>query len=171
MGSPVAVTERLYLDGFRDDDALALSRLGTAEVTRYLSGEAWTISSTQASISLWRDIEAGLGLTTWALRLRDSGELIGSCGFAGTNAVWLRSEAVIEIGWTLGRAWWGRGLATEAARAAMSKGLSKYPPDHFVSKCHVENHASERVMQRIGMRRVGIVQGSWPAPTVLYRLV
>jgi ribosomal-protein-alanine N-acetyltransferase len=58
--------------------------------------------------------------TTWAIRLRETGELIGTCGFAGTNMPWLRFDTVIEVGWTLGEQWWGRGLATEAASAAVS---------------------------------------------------
>jgi RimJ/RimL family protein N-acetyltransferase len=102
--------------------------------------------------------------------LRDSDELIGTCGFAGTNMPWLRFDYVIEVGWTLGRRWWGRGLATEAAKAALQVGLSRYPTERFISKCHIDNTASERVMLRIGMERVGIVRGTFAAPTVLCRL-
>ena len=167
----VSVTERLVLESFRQDDAPALARLGTPEVVRYLGGVPWTVASAEESINLWRAIEERLGITTWAVRLRQSSELIGSCGFAGTNVAWLRFDVVIEIGWTLGQAWWGQGLATEAARAALDRGLAAYPPERFLAKCHPENLASERVMVRVGMRRVGLVQGVWPAPTVVYRLV
>ena len=166
----MAVTERLTLESFRDADAPALARLGNPEVVRYLGGVPWTIASAQESINLWRTIQNRLGITTWAVKLRHSGELIGSCGFAGTNVDWLHFDGVIEIGWTLGQAWWGQGLATEAARAAMDRGLAVYPRERFLAKCHPQNLASERVMVRIGMRRVGLVQGAWPEPTVLYRL-
>ena len=171
VNSTVAVTERLVLKRFVDADAPALAALGTTEVVRHLGGTPWTLSSARESIRVWRDIEERLGITTWAVRLRGSDELIGSCGFAGTNVAWLRFDVVIEIGWTLGRIWWGQGLATEAARAALERGLADYPPTRFVSKCSIENRASARVMQRIGMRRVGVVQGAWPDPTLVYRLV
>lgn len=177
VGSVVATTARLVLQRFTDGDVDALVGLGTPEVVRYLGDEPWTASTARQSIGLWRQIEQRLGITTWAVRLRGSGKLIGTCGFAGTNAAWLRFDFVIEIGWTLGRPWWGRGLATEAARAALDVGLAAYPAERIVSKCHIDNLASERVMQRLGMRRIGVVQGSRPVglaalmgPTILYRL-
>ena len=122
MDPHVAVTGRLILDRVSDNDASALASLGTAEVVRFLGGTPWTVSSVRESISIWRAIEERLGITTWVVRLRESGELVGTCGFAGTNVSWLRFDAVIEIGWTLGRTWWGRGLATEAARAGTGRG-------------------------------------------------
>lgn len=167
----VAVTDRLVLDRVADDDAEDLAGLGTVEVVRFLGGTPWTVSSVRESISIWRDIEERLGITTWVVRTKESGEIVGTCGFAGTNVPWLRFDAVIEIGWTLGRRWWGQGLATEAARAALGVGLTTYQPEQFVSKCHVDNLSSEKVMQRIGMRRVGVVQGGWPEPTIVYRMV
>ena len=166
----VAATARLILDSWSDDDVEDLAAIGTHEVVRYLEGTPWTRASARESIALWREIEARLGVTTWAVRLRESGELIGTCGFAGTNAPWLRFDFVIEIGWTLARAWWGQGLATEAAQAALARGTAVHDRARIISKCHIENTASERVMHRIGMRRVGVVQGGWPSPTVVCRL-
>jgi RimJ/RimL family protein N-acetyltransferase len=166
----VAETERLVLAHWSDDDVDALSRLGTADVVRHLGGQPWRTATARESVDLWRQINERLGITTWAIRLRRSGELIGTCGFASTNAPWLRYDFVIEIGWTLGRPWWGRGLATEAAKAALAEGLSRYPAERIISKCHIDNTASERVMQRIGMRRIGVVKGTWPAPTIVYRM-
>lgn len=165
----VAATERLVLDRWTDDDAVPLARIGTIEVVRYLGGVPWTLATARQSIDQWRGIDERLGVTTWAVRLRGTGELIGTCGFAGTSVPWLRAGYVIEIAWTLGRRWWGQGFATEAAQAALGVGLGRYAPERIVAKCHVDNAASERVMHRIGMERVGIVQGQWPEPTVVSR--
>lgn len=167
---PVVESSRLVLERWRDDDVTDLAAIGTAEVVRFLGGTPWTIDAARESIELWRQIENRLGITTWAVRLRGSGELVGTCGFAGTNAPWLRFDFVIEIGWTVGRTWWGQGIATEAASAALAYGQTRYESRRFISKCHIENSASERVMNRIGMRRVGVVQGAWPAPTIVARL-
>jgi RimJ/RimL family protein N-acetyltransferase len=166
----IASTERLTLETWSDDDAADLAAIGSAQVVRYLGGEPWTEATARSLIALWRGIEDRLGVTTWAVRLRSSGELVGTCGFAGTNAPWLRFEHVVEVGWTLGRPWWGQGLATEAAGAAIGVGLGRIPPDRIISKCHVDHVASERVMQRIGMRRVGVVRGAEDHGTVLYRM-
>lgn len=162
-------TSRLVLERWSDDDVGDLTRIGSPDVVRFLGGTPWTIESARESIELWRQIEERLGISTWALRVRDTGELIGTCGFAGTNVPWMRFDFVIEIGWTLGEPGWGRGYATEAASGALRYGETMYEPRRFVSKCHIENAASERVMYRIGMRRVGVVQGAWPAPTVIAR--
>ncbi|HZU71906.1 MAG TPA: GNAT family N-acetyltransferase [Acidimicrobiales bacterium] len=166
----VAETDRVGLWPWSDADAEVLALLGTDEVVRYLGGLPWTVDTAWASIELWRQIERRLGITTWAVKLSDTGELIGTCGFAGTNVSWLRFDFVIEIGWTLGRPWWRQGLATEAARAALEIGLAFYPAERIISKCHPENLASERVMRRLGMRRIGLIQGNWSQPTLLYRL-
>jgi RimJ/RimL family protein N-acetyltransferase len=170
VGSTVDVTPRLVLEGWTDADVEALARIGTAEVVRYLGGAAWTTATALESIELWRQIQERLGITTWAVRLRETDELIGTCGFAGTNVTWLRFEFVIEIGWTFGRAWWGRGFATEAAQAALRVGLARYPAERIIAKCHIDNTASERVMHRIGMHRVGVVRGDFAAPTIVCRL-
>lgn len=169
MGA-IAESPRLVLESWSDEDVEDLAAIGTGEVVRFLGGADWTTATAHESIQLWREIEDRLGITTWAVRLRDSSELIGTCGFAGTNVPWLRFDFVIEIGWTLARPWWGKGLATEAAAAALACGLERYPPERIVSKCHIDNAASERVMHRIGMQRVGVVQGAWPEPTILCRL-
>ena len=170
MTELVAETSRLVLRKWSDADVEPLAQIGTADVVRFLGGTPWTAATARESIYLWRQIEGRLGITTWAVCERSSGNLIGTCGFAGTNMPWLRFDFVIEIGWTFGSRWWGHGLATEAARAALDVGLRQYPPERFLSKCHVENRASERVMHRIGMHRVGIVQGTFSGPTVLHRL-
>lgn len=111
--------------------------------------------------------EAGLGVTTWAVAWRDSGELIGSCGYARTNAAWMSSH-VVEIGWLIDFRLWGTGLASEAGRAALGIGEERLDPSRIVSKCDVRNVRSEKVMQRIGLRRAGVVARG-DSSTVVYR--
>ena len=138
----VAETPRLVLTTWAEADVEPLAAIGTAEVVRYLGGTPWTTSTARESIDLWGQ----------------------------ANAPWLRFDFVIEIGWTLAHAWWRRGFATEAARAALEKGVGQYGAERIVSKCSINNTASEAVMHRIGMRRVGVVRGSWPDDTVVCRL-
>jgi RimJ/RimL family protein N-acetyltransferase len=75
----------------------------------------------------------------------------------------------VEIGWLLGRSWWGQGLATEAAAAALRTGLRVVEAARIVSKCDAVNAASEQVMVRIGMRRAGAISREGGC-TVVYRL-
>ena len=126
MTSTVARSERLVLRGWDDADVGDLAAIGTPEVVRYLGGKPWTEATGRESINLFRSIGETLVVTTWAVELRSTGELIGTCGYARTNVDWLRRDYVVEIGWTLGRPWWGRGLASEAARAALGLAMPEY---------------------------------------------
>lgn len=72
-----------------------------------------------------------------------------------------------EIGWTLHPQVWGRGYATEGAHALLGYAFSQLNAHRVVAFCHVENTASYRVMERMGMRREGRtretvwLQGAW----------
>jgi len=92
--------------------------------------------------------ERGFGL--FALERIDSGELIGFTGLATPDFLPEILPAV-EIGWRLGRAHWGQGLATEAATAALAFGFERVGLDRIVSVHTVGNDASGRVMQKLGM--------------------
>ena len=58
----------------------------------------------------------------------------------------------VEIGWRLGRAFWGRGLATEAAAATLRFGLIDRNLGQIISIAQVGNGASDRIMGKLGMR-------------------
>jgi RimJ/RimL family protein N-acetyltransferase len=60
----------------------------------------------------------------------------------------------VEIGWRLGRAFWGCGLATEAAAATLRFGLIDRHLGQIISIAQVGNGASERIMGKLGMRLV-----------------
>lgn len=164
----VAETPRIRLREWRRDDAVALHVIcGDLDVVRYLEGRPW---SAEMAAHFLDDMltRRELGAPeTWAVEDSATRELIGWCGFARTNAPWMRNDFVIEIGWTLARACWGMGLATDAAKAAL--GLELFDPSRIISKCHAENLRSEAVMQRIGMHRVGQVHARRDCETTLYR--
>lgn len=59
----------------------------------------------------------------------------------------------VEVGWRLARAYWGRGYATEAASAAIAFGFDRLHLDEIVSFTAGANLRSQRVMERLGMKR------------------
>lgn len=61
-----------------------------------------------------------------------------------------------EIGWTLARSVWGRGFATEAARATLAFAFETLRLHRVWAYCQPENVASSRIMEKIGMRREGL---------------
>ncbi len=86
-----------------------------------------------------------------AIVLPESGELIGNCGIR------VRDPAAREadIGYELDPRYWGRGYATEAARAMLAHGFGPLGLHRITAECLAENSASAHVLEKIGMRREG----------------
>ena len=66
-----------------------------------------------------------------------------------------------ELGYLLGRRWWGQGLATEAARAVVDWGFRRFRLHKVYARAHVDNRRSWRVMEKLGMTREGVLRGHW----------
>ena len=150
------VTDRLSLRPVTAGDAAAIFE-GYAqdpEVTRYV---AWrphrTIADTEgylaACLAMRLDV-ARVYAVTW----REGGEAIG--------ALHLRCPMPhrVECGYVLARALWGRGLMTEALRAAMDWALAEPSVFRIGAVCDVDNPGSARVMEKAGLEREGLLR-SW----------
>ncbi len=90
----------------------------------------------------------GWGL--WAVEVVADGAF---AGFVGLNPATFEAPftPAVEIGWRLARLYWGQGLATEAARAALDYALGPLNLDEVVSFTTTTNLRSQRVMQKLGM--------------------
>ena len=62
-----------------------------------------------------------------------------------------------EIGWVFNRAYWKKGYATEAAAAVIDAAFREGLAHRVIAMCNPENTASERLMQRLGMRKEGLL--------------
>ncbi len=130
---------------FRDSDTDAYAEmLADPEVMRFLGNpvsrmEAWR--NMAMIVGHWH--LRGYGM--WAVEERASGELVGRVG------CW-RPEGWpgVEVGWTLRRAYWGRGYATEAASASLEYAFEKLDQSRVISLIAPENIASIRVAERLG---------------------
>jgi RimJ/RimL family protein N-acetyltransferase len=147
LAIPTIQTERLTLRSFREDDVRALFELSQdPDVVRYVGDRrAPTLQET------WRAVAGWLGHWTlrdygqWAVEERASGSFIGRAGII--NPVdWPGPE----VGYLLGRQWWGRGYATEAARAAMGWGFREIGFEELISLIDPANTASIAVATRLG---------------------
>ncbi|MCE7079125.1 GNAT family N-acetyltransferase [Streptomyces sp. ST2-7A] len=148
-------TERLMLRRWREEDVAAMAAINAdPEVMRWIGdGSTRDTRSTRAGIeAMEREWEAeGFGL--FAVEVTESGEL---AGFTGPVVPHYLPEVLpaVEVGWRLGRSFQGRGLATEAARAALRFGFGGRGLERVVSVAQIGNDASERVMAKLGMRPV-----------------
>ncbi|GAA3542355.1 GNAT family N-acetyltransferase [Nonomuraea rosea] len=151
---PELATERLVLRGWREEDLEPLMVIyADPEVMRFIGdGSVRTREQTAAGFALMRREWEERGYGMFAVEVREIGEL---AGWAGLTIPHFLPEVLpaVEIGWRLGRPFWGRGIATEAARAALRFGFEEAGLDRIVSICHVDQHASARVMTKLGMRQ------------------
>lgn len=90
----------------------------------------------------------GFGL--WAVEIRDVTPFAGFLGLS-TPRFEAHFTPSVEIGWRFGTEWWGRGYATEGARAVLAFGFDVLHLQEIVSFTVPENARSRRVMEKIGM--------------------
>ena len=146
-------TERLLLRplGQGDFDAVH-SYAAVPENVRYMTFGPNTPEDTRSFLS---DCGRGWDMKPLrkydlALTLRPGGELVGAVGLYLDPGL---REGM--FGWILHRGHWGRGYMTEAASCLMRYGFEELRLHRIYAKCFAENHASYRVMERLGMRREG----------------
>jgi RimJ/RimL family protein N-acetyltransferase len=94
--------------------------------------------------------DRGYGL--WAVEMPAHAAFLGFVGLAPVE-IEVAFAPAVELGWRLARPFWGRGIATEAALAAMRFGLEDLRLSGLVAYTAEGNLRSRAVMERLGMRR------------------
>jgi RimJ/RimL family protein N-acetyltransferase len=140
-------TERLWLRQFRAED-LAAHRAAVDDDPAV----TWAHVRLPLADSLrrWADRLDGWshdGFGMWIAAERSSGRIIGHCGLQR-----LEGGDEVEVGYYFGRASWGQGYATEAARACLRFGFHDRDLARIVAVVRLENQPSRRVLEKIGMR-------------------
>jgi RimJ/RimL family protein N-acetyltransferase len=145
-------TPRLLLRRWRDDDLDAFAAItAQPEVMRYIhDGHTLDRSATAERLALYQRHWDDHGFGLYAVEIKKTGELAGFTGLAVPTFLPEIMPAV-EIGWRLGRAHWGQGLATEAAQAVVAHTRAALGLRRLVSIHVVGNEASARVMAKLGM--------------------
>ncbi|HSJ01431.1 MAG: GNAT family N-acetyltransferase [Verrucomicrobium sp.] len=145
-------TDRLVLRQWQDSDIEPYAALNAdARVMEHFPAPLTREASDAMALKCQKLIEErGWGL--WAVELRESGQFIGHVGLH--VPFWpLPFSPCVEIGWRLAFSAWGRGLATEAARAALRVGFEEAGLQEIVSFTALSNVRSQAVMERLGMKR------------------
>ena len=147
LGIPTIETQRLSLRPFREADVPALfDLLQDPDVVRYVGDRRVpTLQESWRSVAGWLGHWAMRGYGQWAVEERGRGRLIGRAGIINP-AEWPGPE----VGYLLGREWWGHGYATEAANAAMDWGFREIGFEELISLIDPENHRSIAVATRLG---------------------
>jgi RimJ/RimL family protein N-acetyltransferase len=148
-------TPRLLLRKLRQSDWDPFTAMyADPDVMRYI-GTGVTLNREDT----WRSIAGMLGhwqlrgFGMWAIEVKETGELAGRAGFIDPPG-W----PGFELGWLLGKPYWGRGYASEAARAALRHGFEVLGRERIISLIRPDNAPSIRVAERLGETLAGETQ-------------
>jgi ribosomal-protein-alanine N-acetyltransferase len=152
-------TDRLLLRPPVAGDVEALAPMyADPEVMRYLgSGQTLTRAQTERSVRRTMDNWSADGFGLFTTVLRDDDTIIGRVGLIVWNPeTWQPIRAndqgpkELEVGYTLGQAFWGRGYATEAAGAARDFALERLGTQRLIALIIHGNEASTNVARKLG---------------------
>ena len=168
MREVVCSTGRLDLVVPTMEDCGALSAMwGDPEAMRYIGdGSGWSLEKVQERVERAIERHRERGMTFWTVIERASGEVIGQGGLVPIS---FNGEEV-ELGYRLGKAHWGKGYASEIARASAAHGFGALGLEALVAVCYAENLASRRVLIKTGFEEDGESDVYYGVPTVVHRM-
>lgn len=144
-------TERLRLRAFEPADlgSYAARIFGDPAVMKYLParGDALPIERAQRTMDFFNAEWTKTSYGPWAVERAAEGELIGHCGLRYIGEV-----GETEVLYAFGRAYWGQGYATEAARASVAFGFDEMKLDRIIALAVPENVGSRKVMEKCGLK-------------------
>ena len=155
---PDLTTERLLLRRIRMTDAPDMFEYSRdPSVTRYLLWDPHpNIEHTRNYIDYLQDKYRDGKYFDWAIVLKSSGKMIGTCGF---SAVYPEHRSA-EVGYVLNPAFRGQGIGGEALSAVLDFAFHRMALNRVEAKCVDENLSSERVMQKVGMQFEGVARSA-----------
>jgi RimJ/RimL family protein N-acetyltransferase len=145
---PTLRTQRLILRPWLDEDAEPFAAMGADPAVMEHFPSLLSREQSDATIARIRGHFAREGFGFWAIEVPGVTTFAGFAGIARPTFM-----PVVEIGWRFARQHWGHGYATEAAIAARDWGFANLGIDEIVAFVVPGNARSQRVMDRIGMRR------------------
>lgn len=151
VNTPQIRTSRLLLRELREsdfDDYAAMC--ADPEVMEYLGGTPMSASDAWRHMAMLMGHWALLGFGTWAVEESATGAFVGRIGLHYPHG-WPERE----LGWTLARGYWGRGLAAEGCRAVLQYVFGTLGWERLISLIDPENSRSIALAERLGARPEG----------------
>src|SRR5512136_1050757 len=148
MSYPSVKTPRLLLRPLQPADAAVLHRINQSEgVLRYFPNPTPPpLDKVQRFIAGQQAHWEKYGYGNWGILPAGEKEIVGWAGLQ-----FLPELNETEVGFLLDRPFWGKGYATEAARASLDFGFEHFDLDHIIALVHPDNVASRRVIEKCGL--------------------
>lgn len=169
-------TERLLLRAWQISDLPEFAKLNADPKVMEFFPTCLSMNENNALALRLQTLIEQQGWGFWAVELKASQVFIGMLGLNPVSPSLPFSPAT-EIGWRLNSAYWGQGLATEAAQAAVKFGFEQCQLTEIVAFTALQNLRSQALMQRLGMQREAVnfehpalAKGHHLAEHCLYRL-
>ena len=141
-------TDRLIIRTWMPADAPALAAIyGDPETMQYILSGTKTLEQTRETIDRMIEAQEHDGYTIWPVVLKDSSELIGSCGL-----IKMPASGELELGFAFAREARGHGYAFEAAQAVLAFAFEQLRARAAVAYVHPFNAASIALVNKLGMR-------------------
>ncbi len=118
---------------------------------RYVGGSTTSVEESGEKLQRLIDHQERHGFSLWAVVERESATVIGDAGLT----LYAHRGPDVELGYRLKVPYWGKGYATEAARAWLRHAFDELGLRRILAVTHEENEASRRVLEKIGMRYDG----------------
>ena len=153
---PVLETPRLILRKLTMRDAADIYRYSRSrDVARYVLWEAHrTVGESRSYLRYMLKRYRNREPASWGIEWKQTGEIIGTIGF-----MWIQSDnAAAEVGYSLSRDYWNRGIMTEALRAVIGHGFGSMNLNRIEAQHETGNPASGAVMRKCGMQREGTLR-------------
>jgi len=146
-------TERLLLRQWDEEDLSKFAQINLdPDVMEFFPDTLSRKESYKLADKLKGIIEEN-GWGFWAIELKSTHDFIGVAGL-NIPQIELPVKPLVEIGWRFARKHWGKGYATEAAKASIDYGFCNLNLDNIYSFTSVLNKRSIRVMERLGMENM-----------------
>ncbi|WP_456273562.1 GNAT family N-acetyltransferase [Bacillus sp. AK031] len=145
---PVLETERLILREIKRDDAKSIFKnFSDDRVTEYYDLETFkNLSQAEALIEKLADGYHTTNQIRWAITIKSSDELIGTCGFHAIE----KEHYKVETGYELNPEYWGRGIMSEALKAIFSFAFREMEVNRIEAFYDPENDKSKNVLEKCG---------------------
>lgn len=149
-------TERLTLRPLCESDAEKMFEIFSDElVMRYYDLKPFkNFSQAVEQVKLFMVGLKERSMIRWGIELKETGELIGTCGFHCIN----EKSKKAEIGYELNRKHWGMGLMTEALKSVIEFVFTQTDINRIEAFVEIPNTASQRLLDKIGFTKEGILR-------------
>lgn len=154
MSEFIIQTDRLGLRNWIESDIAHYAQMCQDPDVMKFFPQTFSAEEATKHVRAFQQHFAEHGFTYFAAELQSSGEFLGFVGLKNQTFVSPYTPCV-DVGWRLRKQAWGNGYATEAARACLAFAFEELKLEQVIAMCPVANVASEAVMKRLGMEKVG----------------